>query len=203
MKSPGSAVAAERADDIKTRILDAVLSWAADTGLRKLSMDEVAQRAKVGRATLYKYFPGRDALIAALVKDELARFFADVHGVVALHDEPDERLIHGFAHAYRLLRGHPAVLPVLRLNPELLLPYVITDDSYALNLGSIFVESVMNLDELQGASRAQFAEHVARAFHTLILIPTSVIDLDSPEGPENYARNFLVPVKNHLSTMRP
>ena len=54
------------------------------------------------------------------------------------YDDPDERLVHGFAHAYRLLSHHPAVSPILRLNPEIFLPYVITHDSYALNLGITF-----------------------------------------------------------------
>ncbi len=35
-------------------------------------MDEVARRARVGRATLYKHFPRRDALIGAVVQTELA-----------------------------------------------------------------------------------------------------------------------------------
>ena len=39
-------------------------------------MDEVARRVDVGRATLYKHFPGRDALIGAVVQTELAKFFA-------------------------------------------------------------------------------------------------------------------------------
>ncbi|MFC9894681.1 TetR/AcrR family transcriptional regulator [Nocardia sp. NPDC127579] len=185
--------------DIRTRIIDAVVSAAAATGLRKLSMDEIARSAGVGRATLYKYFPGRDALIAAAVDSELAAFFAEVAAVRDRHDDQDDQLIHGFAHAYRLLRHHPALQAVLRLNPTLLLPYLITDASPALDFGRFFVESATHLDEtVPAATRAQFAEQVARAFHTLILIPTTTFDLDAPEGPENYARNFLLPVKDHL-----
>src|SRR6185436_18497751 len=89
-------------------------------------MDEVARRARVGRTTLYKHFPGRDALIGAVVRTELAKFFAEVQSVVERYDDPDARLVHGFAHAYRLLSHHPAVSPILRLNPEIFLPYVIT-----------------------------------------------------------------------------
>ena len=49
-------------------------------------------------------------------------------------------------------------------------------------------------DDLSGATRTQFAEHVARAFRTLILIPSTEFGLEKPDGPENYARNFLIPV---------
>lgn len=199
MTSPASEKVADKTADAHARIFDAVLSWAGATGLRKLSMDEVAQRARVGRATLYKYFPGRDALIEAFVRDQLAKFFADVQVTVERYRDPDDRLVHGFAHAYRLLRDHRAVGPVLRLNPELLLPYVISDHSYALDLGRSFVDTMTPAGDLPDRVRAQFAEHVARAFHTLILIPSTVLSLDEPDGPEEYARHFLLPVKHHLA----
>ena len=101
-------------------------------------MDEVARRARVGRPSLYKHFPGRDALIGAVVRTELAKFLAEVQSVVERYDDPDERVVHGFPHAYRLCSYCPTVSPILRLNPEIFLPYVITHDSYALNLGITF-----------------------------------------------------------------
>lgn len=183
--------------------MNAVLGLAAVTGLRKLSMDEVARHAKVGRATLYKYFPGRDVLITAAVQHELARFFGDLGEAVAGYDDTDDRLIHGFAYAYRYLRNHPALRTILRVNPEILQPYVIAERSAALDLGRDFIESVAPVDELPEAERAAFAEHVARAIHTLILIPSSVMGLDEPGGPENYARRFLIPVKRSLAATLP
>lgn len=188
------------ARDIRRRVYGAIGSWASLTGLRKLSMDEVAARASVGRATLYKYFPGKDALIKAFVRHELDKFFAGTRAVVERYDDEDDRIVHGFAHAYRELRDHPAVGPVLRLNPDMMVPYVITDDSFALNLGREFIEDVtMETSDLPAEAVAQFAEFFARAFHTLILIPPVTLALNEPGGAEAYARNFIVPVKNHLA----
>ena len=45
-----------------------------------------------------------------------------------------------------------------------------------------------------------FAEYLSRAIHSLILIPGGAVDIDAPDGPENYARTFLLPV---LRSMRP
>jgi AcrR family transcriptional regulator len=201
MKSPLVAGRSDKTSEARTRIFDALLSWAGTTGLRKLSMDDVARRARVGRATLYKYFPGREALIDAFVRHQLDEFFQDVESTVERYSDPEDRLVHGFAHAYRLLRHHRALGPVLRLNPELLMPYVISEQSYALDVGRTFVERFASIEGLSPALRAQFSEHVARAFHTLMLIPSSVMELDAPGGPENYARNFLIPVKKHLMSL--
>lgn len=186
--------------DTRERILAGALQLAAITGLRKFSMEEIARQAKIGRATLYLYFKGRDALISALVQSELARYFAGIQEVVDQYEDSEDRLVYGFAQAYRLLRHHPALTTVLRVNPEVLLPYLIAEDSMALNLARGFVDSTFDHEDLPQAARAPFAEYLSRAIHSLILIPGGAVNIDAPDGPEDYARTFLLPV---LRSMRP
>lgn len=164
-------------------------------------MEQIARTAKIGRATLYLYFNGREALIAALVEAELARYFADIQSVIDRYQDTDDRLVHGFAAAYRGgLHHHPAFTTVLRVNPELLTPYLIADNSTAMELARAFVYSAVREGELPDDVRAQFAEHVARAIHSFVLIPPGgVLELDSADGPEDYARRFLLPVRRALS----
>ena len=165
-------------------------------------MDEVARRARVGRPSLYKHFPGRDALIGAVVQTELAKFLAEVQSVVERYDDPDARLVHGFAHAYRLLSHHPAVSRILRLNPESFLPYVITHDSYALNLGITFRRIIpVEGRPLRGHTHTICRARRARLPHP-DPHPSTEFGLEKPDGPENYARNFLIPVLNHLRAIR-
>lgn len=185
--------------DTRDRILDATLALAGITGLHKFSMEEIARQAKVGRATLYLHFKGRDALINAVVQSELSRYFSGIQAVVDQHETTDDRLIHGFAAAYRLLRHHVALPTVLRINPEILTPYLIAENSLALDLARGFVYSAIREEELPDAMRAEFAEHVARAIHSFILIPGGVLDLDSADGPEEYARRFLLPVRDAMA----
>lgn len=186
--------------DARSRIIGAVRDLAELTGLRKLSMDEVARRAKVGRATLYTYFPGRDALLAAAVADDLARLTDAVSRATAGCDDGEERLVQGFAQAYRSLRQHGPLSAILRINPEILLPFVITDSRDTLDMGSTLIESSLGLDDLDETSRGALSEHVTRLLHTLMLVPQTTFGLQDPDGPEEYARAFLVPVRRHLST---
>ena len=51
----------------RERILRAGLVMVGENGLTVLSMDELADRAGVSRATLYRLFPGKSALFTALV----------------------------------------------------------------------------------------------------------------------------------------
>jgi AcrR family transcriptional regulator len=51
----------------RERILEAALDLLGETGLADLPMDEVAARAEVSRATLYRLFPGKTALFRELI----------------------------------------------------------------------------------------------------------------------------------------
>jgi AcrR family transcriptional regulator len=50
------------------RILEAALTLVGEHGLTELSMDELAARAEVSRATLYRLFPGKGALFTSLLR---------------------------------------------------------------------------------------------------------------------------------------
>jgi AcrR family transcriptional regulator len=60
-----------RRDHIAAGILDVAATVLAERG-DTASMTDIAKAAGVGRATLYRYFPNRDALVQALVDAALA-----------------------------------------------------------------------------------------------------------------------------------
>ncbi|MFC7625860.1 TetR/AcrR family transcriptional regulator [Microlunatus sp. GCM10028923] len=64
-------------DRIATGILDAAAAVLAERGLTA-SMGEIAAAAGVGRATLYRYFPNRDALLEGLIQAATAELTARV-----------------------------------------------------------------------------------------------------------------------------
>jgi AcrR family transcriptional regulator len=60
--------------DLSDRILDAAQRLVFRTGARKLSLSDVATRARVSRPTIYRYFASKEELIDALGKRERRRF---------------------------------------------------------------------------------------------------------------------------------
>lgn len=59
-------------------ILDAALVEFDRHGIRKVTLDDVARRARVSRTTIYRRFANRDELVAAVMDRENARLFADI-----------------------------------------------------------------------------------------------------------------------------
>ena len=86
------------------RIIDATVGLVAKNGLSATSMSHVAERAGIGRATLYSYFPDVEHILLAWHDQEVERYHqALADELAAQPDAPSAlrlfitRLVQGFA----------------------------------------------------------------------------------------------------------
>ena len=73
METENHALGRPRSQDVDAAILQAALELLAARGPDGLSMNAVAKRSGVARASIYLRFPGRDALLAATVQAAIGR----------------------------------------------------------------------------------------------------------------------------------
>lgn len=94
---------------VADRILDAAGKLFAARGVAGVGMSEIAQAAGCSRATLYRYFDSREALLTAYVHREARA--AGTHLAALTGDIPDprERLLAGVTHALSMVRASPAL----------------------------------------------------------------------------------------------
>ncbi|WP_329243424.1 TetR/AcrR family transcriptional regulator [Actinoallomurus sp. NBC_01490] len=76
---------------VRDAAVEAAARLVADQGLASLTMSQVAKRAGIGRATLYKYFPDIESVLAAWHEDHIADHLRRLTDV-AEHTDPAERL---------------------------------------------------------------------------------------------------------------
>ena len=96
---------------VREAALDAVAALVVRHGLRGVTMSQVAEDAGIGRATLYKYFPDVDAMIAAWHERQVT---AHLDRLVAARDaagDAGDRLARGPA---RLRRDRPGTARTAR-----------------------------------------------------------------------------------------
>lgn len=87
------------ADERRAQILAAAASVFGSRGFEATRMDDVADKAGVAKALLYKHFPSKDALFEALL-DEQARLFAsELRSLLAAGagEQPQQLLRRGLA----------------------------------------------------------------------------------------------------------
>lgn len=77
---------------VRDAILDAAAGLVAERGLRGLTMAEVAARAGIARATLYKYFGHAETILRAWHEREIAAHLADLAAIAEGPGEPADRL---------------------------------------------------------------------------------------------------------------
>jgi AcrR family transcriptional regulator len=76
-----NATIATHRETVRDAVLDATAAVVGERGLTGVTMAEVAQRAGVGRATLYKYFADVDALLAGWHQRQVDDHVRQLHDV--------------------------------------------------------------------------------------------------------------------------
>ena len=87
----------ERARARPREILDAARDIFSRKGFEATRMDEVAAAAGVTKPAVYRYFPGKDRLIAALLEEDLAIPFRQLSAWTEGHEGPIGDLVNGFS----------------------------------------------------------------------------------------------------------
>ena len=106
-------------DEVRSRILDAADACISRYGVQKTTIDDVAKKARVARATLYKYVPGgRDELVLAVLLREAERSIDVVLTAMQSADTLEDSLTAGVLASVDRIRSddHLAYL----FSPEIL-----------------------------------------------------------------------------------
>lgn len=105
------------------QILDAAYELLLAVGMRRMSMADIARKAGVSRATLYRRWPNVHAVVGALTTREFAALSAT--SFVADADSGRAALVDGIVAAVRSVRVHPLTRKIIDVDPEFLLPYLL------------------------------------------------------------------------------
>lgn len=151
-------------------------------GAKALSLTAVARSAGVARATAYRMFGGRDALVAAIVDREVANLRDRLLRWAA--DEPDAsaKVRAQILHVLPYIRDHEALQYVLRREPEEIVRALIATDTTPgpTLIGRIVDATVADVEPETAAQLLPdprgAAEFLVRVIYSLMLVPDGVLD---------------------------
>jgi AcrR family transcriptional regulator len=192
---PGESVA--RGSPLtRERILLAAHDTVRRFGIRRTTMDDVARRARVSRAALYRYFPDKPSLIDAvlvhnghLVREELTK---------RLQDAPTfaDKCVAAAEFGQRLPRD-ALLLALNETEPEALALMLTTGARPFLERATRFWQPLVAEAQTKGELRRDVdarmaAEWVARSLFSLSTIPSITFDRRDPVALEHYVRTYIV-----------
>jgi AcrR family transcriptional regulator len=110
--------------DTPERVLDATLACIARVGVTKTTLDDVAREAGCSRATLYRYFPGKQQLLNAVIGREAARLGDALAAATAPCESVEDAVVAAVVTAVDALERHAALQCVVLVEQHLLLPHL-------------------------------------------------------------------------------
>jgi AcrR family transcriptional regulator len=185
-------------DPISQRILDAALALSAASGVRNLTVDDVARRARVGRMTVYRRFGDRGRLIETLSVRESRRFLAALDAATRPDAPIEDQVAEGFVTSLRLAREHPLLNRLARVEPESVLEALVADRGAMFAAARQFAAARLRAAQQAGVlgpiAVDEAAELLVRVGVSFVLIQDSVFPLDDDARIRELARQLIAPV---------
>jgi AcrR family transcriptional regulator len=186
-------------DPLSERILDAALEISAASGVKNLTMDEVADRAGVGRMTVYRRFGNREHLEEALAVREARRCLAELDSTVDPGAPVADQIAQGMLTSLRLIREHPLLERMSRVEPAAALAALTHEGAAVFAMSRAFVAARIAESQREGKVRGdlepeQAAEVLVRLGFSFLLIPQSALPLDDDERMREVARTLVAPI---------
>ncbi|MFM7617812.1 MAG: TetR/AcrR family transcriptional regulator [Actinomycetes bacterium] len=180
------------APSTEQRLLDATLACLARHGIAKTTLDDVAREAGVSRATLYRYFPGKQALLAAAVATEAARMVAAIDAAGAGTTDLEDAVVAMMRTAAYELSHQAALQFALAHEPEQVLPHLAFagGDAFLAAASSAFAPSLARFLPPERVPRA--AEWCARMVLT-VLEPREQALIADDDVVRDMVREFVIP----------
>jgi AcrR family transcriptional regulator len=95
-----------RKDARPQELLDAALALFVEKGFAATRSEEVAARAGVAKGTLYRYYPSKDELFKAMVRENLSVHIAESAAQAAQYQGSIAELLHHMMQAWWAKVGH-------------------------------------------------------------------------------------------------
>ncbi len=111
-----------RSDAVEARILAGAMVCLGRHGVARTTLDDIAREASCARATVYRYFPNRAAVVDAAVQAEIDRVTDLIVASAANAETLEDAATAMFVAAARAIVTHTALQRALDLEPEVVLP---------------------------------------------------------------------------------
>ncbi|MGX1806091.1 TetR/AcrR family transcriptional regulator [Nocardia sp. NPDC055321] len=191
-----------QAGDTSAEITEQILAAAQDEfeliGIRRASMSDIAKRAGLGRATVYRRFPGKDSLVEAVGAREMMAVLARVVAAISDCESVADAVVQIVVSSARELRENALLNRLLATEPEEVYSYAANGGGATLAVARVFI--LQYLESMPGNGLPDTA-HVEKATEVMIrlavtqlLIPEGVIPFADDAGMAQFARDFLVPI---------
>jgi AcrR family transcriptional regulator len=178
---------------VEARATAALLACVARFGLAKTTIDDLAREAGCSRATLYRYFDSKAAIVRLTVDVEITRMTTAAVDAGLVEPSLGDAIVAVSLQAARDLEGHAALSFLLAHEPESIVSHLTfaEGDRVLVWIGDALAPAFSRWLDDQEAARA--GEWIARVLRSYVLMPEPSIDLTDAHTAREFFRALVVP----------
>jgi AcrR family transcriptional regulator len=184
-----------RHDAPADRMLDAATALMREHGLRRWTMEDVAERAGLGRTTVYRTFADRAELVHAVLARELRDTIATIARAASTHDSIEDKVVAGGAAALEAL-STSIVDRLIQTDPVTVLPFLTVDAGPLLTIARVAIAAQIRAVDptISSELATEIGEAAARLGLSFVLVRDTVVAIDDPDALRRYVRALLQPI---------
>lgn len=194
MASSGGATRTRPRGDRRSDLLAAAARRFVADGVARTTMEDIARDAGAGKATLYRHFRNKDAVVDALLEREARRLGDEVDAASrAAHGA--EALVAAVATSLEFLLDHPMLTRGRDREPAILLARVTaTDGPLVREVLARFADLIgagVRAGELRDVPTRPAAEVLLRVVLSYFALPPVAVDLSTTALRRAFARDLV------------
>lgn len=173
---------------------DAILDAARDVfeqyGARRANVDDVARAAGVSRSTLYRAYPNKEALLAAVIERETGEFFDELDRIAA-DLPPQEAVIECFVRGMTMMRDIPVLGRLGQTETEMVTGMTEGGSMILANADRVARTLRRSGARMPDDELHLVGELLLRLASTFLLDPSGSLDVTDPVAVRDYAKRYL------------
>ena len=194
--SAASKVEGTKAKPVRERLLDAAEGCLEQFGPQKTSMEDVARAAGMSRATVYRYFENRDALLSGVASRQAAALATEALGYLAQFDNISDWLVEGLLFTLREIPKRPVFASLVTSLDSRLSTNILLGSSGLIEIGVNVLRPMFGTAKQQGLLRDDvdidmLIEWLLRVLWTYLNAPSQVAT--DEDGMRTLCRMMLIP----------
>lgn len=194
-----------RNDKTAQSILAAAVSSIGSVGIARTTMEQVANVAGTGVATVYRRFNRKDNLVQQAIRYEAEQLLAEVEKQIVGLPTVEEALTEGFLAFLREASRRPLIRGIGDGNVVGSLPMIAQGGALLIEIGRTFAANIIrgfqDRGELPAFDPQPVAEVFARLAHSVCLAPDGLISPDDPFTSGKVIRACLLPALSAHSVL--
>lgn len=185
-------------DSTRQNILDKARELYLEFGWRRTSMDDVAKRAGMGRATLYRRYSDKGQLFMAVISRDVKANLQAIEAAIQTSENHLEGLLEAFVLGIRLINENPLLTRLLQTEPDDILPFLTQEFTGILAFSRTYIadriKKAQKLGEIRDLDATLTAELMIRMVHSLMLTPNGVIQAGDEASIRRVCDQFFRPL---------